>query len=248
MRNGRTTLIALLLLIGLFSFSTKVHRDESVVYVISKLKEPLRVDGNWDKEPWEKVKELDIQNYMGPVPGFKPISSAKMMYDDENLYLIFRVEDKFVRIQTQTPNGPVSEDSCVEFLFAPDATRPLQYFNLEINAGGTPFLGYHMDGRKNHILVNEIDLKKIEIAHSLPSMLNNEMIKPITWTIECRVPLSILTKYSKLSLPESGVSWKANFYKTSSKSTNPHWITWSPVHSARPDFHLPQYFGKLTFE
>jgi len=57
----------------------------------------------------------------------------------------------------------------------------------------------------------------------------------------------MLRKYAKITQPKKGVTWKANFYKTSSRSTNPHYITWSEVKNPKPQFHLPQFFGNITF-
>lgn len=31
-------------------------------------------------------------------------------------------------------------------------------------------------------------------------------------------------------------------------TSHPHWLTWAPVHSPRPDFHTPRSFGTLEFE
>ncbi len=94
----------------------------------------------------------------------------------------------------------------------------------------------------------EEDFKDVLIAHTLPRKLDQEISEPITWFLEFKLPLKLLKKYSSISQPEKGVKWKANFYKTSSRSTNPHYLTWSKVHNPKPQFHLPQYFGTLIFK
>jgi hypothetical protein len=58
----------------------------------------------------------------------------------------------------------------------------------------------------------------------------------------------MLTNYSMIQQPKSGVRWKANFYKCADKTSHPHWLTWSPVDYPTPKFHLPQFFGTLEFE
>ena len=58
----------------------------------------------------------------------------------------------------------------------------------------------------------------------------------------------MLEKYSVITHPKSGVVWKANFYKIAENSTNPHYITWSVVENDKPDFHKPEFFGKIIFE
>lgn len=218
------------------------------VYKVTRLTKRITIDGNWKKAAWKKIKAVKIENYMGKVSPFKPIVESKMMYDDSNVYVIFRVKDRFIRSLVQEYNGNVSGDSCVEFFFSPDSNNPLHYFNLEVNAGGTPLIFYVADSIKNHIKLKPDEIKQIEIAHSLPNKVDPEITTPVTWTIEYRVPFAILEKYSHITPPSSSVTWKANFYKTGSKTSNPNYITWSPVNFPRPNFHLPQFFGTLQFQ
>jgi len=218
------------------------------VYQVSRLKKAMKIDGNWNKSQWKRVQTIDISNFMGKIPEFRPDAKAKMMYDDDYLYLIFRVQDRFVRCITNEINGPVWEDACVEFFFSPDAGFPLLYFNLEINCGGTPLMRYNLIPRKEFKLLEVDDIKKIEISHLLPEIIDPEIVEPVTWTIEYKIPISLLEKYSGVTPPKPGVTWKANFYKVAENSSNPHYMTWSVVDNPVPDFHLPQFFGILKFQ
>lgn len=218
------------------------------VYKVFRLKKHLKIDANWEKAQWKEIEPIKIEKYMGKVPGFKPAVEAKMMYDKENVYVIFRVKDRFVRSVVQEYNGNVSGDSCVEFFFSPDSNFPLKYFNLEVNAGGTPLIFYVTEPWSNFEKLKHHEIKEIEIAHSLPEKVDPEITHPVTWTIEYRIPLSVLNKYSNVSRPGPGVTWKANFYKTGSKTSNPNYITWAFVDHPKPNFHLPQFFGTLKFQ
>lgn len=218
------------------------------VHNVSKLTQSIKIDGDWLKPQWKKIKPVDITNYMGKVPGFQPVAQAKMLYDDNNLYIIFLVKDRFVRCITKDFNGPVWEDSCVEFFFSPDINFPGRYFNLEINCGGTPLMHYNIIPDKETTKLDIDDIGKIEIAHSLPQIIDPEINNPLSWTIEYRIPVNMLEKYSPVTHPGPGVEWRANFYKIAENSSNPHYITWSVVTNDQPNFHLPQYFGLLKFQ
>ena len=39
-----------------------------------------------------------------------------------------------------------------------------------------------------------------------------------------------------------------NFYKCGDKQVEPHYLSWNPVLTDNPDFHRPEYFGKVIFE
>ena len=218
------------------------------VYYVEKTDQPVKIDGNWDKPQWQEIEAIEINNYMGAVSEFKPSTKARMMYDEQNLYVIFHVEDCFVRCTEKNYNGPVYEDSAVELFFSPDVSNPDKYFNLEINCGGTPLMQYHVVPRKKFTVLEVDDLKKIEIAHSLPSVVDPEIKEPVKWTVEYRIPISMLEKYSSVTYPGEGVSWQANFYKIAEKGSNPHFVTWSFVDHPEPDFHLPEFFGTIKFQ
>jgi hypothetical protein len=218
------------------------------VYKVSKLHSAIKIDGNWNKDQWKNVETIKVQRHMGEKPPFIPTVEAKMMYDDQYVYVIFRVKDQFVQSTVTKYNGPVSENSCVEFFFSPDKEFPLNYFNLEINAGGTPLMFFIPKTSSGYKQLQDEDIKSIEIAHSLPQVVDPEMKEPVTWTIEYKVPMSTLQKYSPVTKPGKGVRWKGNFYKTGSKTSNPNYMTWSFVDNAKPNFHLPQFFGTLIFQ
>ena len=171
-----------------------------------------------------------------------------MAYDQDNVYVIFRVKDRFVQSRILEYNGSVSTESCVEFFFAPDENRPLSYFNLEINAGGTPLIFYITKPMSEVQKLKKEEIDQIEIAHSLPCVVYPEIQEPVTWTIECRIPISLLEKYTTVTRPEKGAQWKGNFYKTGSRTSNPNYMTWAYVDFPRPNFHLPQYFGTIHFK
>ena len=232
----------------ILSFGITEETKKKAVYKVVKLNQPIQIDANWDKPQWSKVKPLNIDNYLGTMPKFRPSVQAKVMYNEENLFVIFRVHDRYVRCITDTINGPVWEDSCVEFFFSPDTNLPERYFNLEVNCGGTPLFYYQIIPRKERVTIEPEDIKSIEIAHSLPKIVDPEITGPVTWTIEYRIPLKMLKKYSNLTTPAKGVVWKANFYKIARITSNPHSITWSVIENNILDFHAPAFFGKLVFK
>jgi len=221
--------------------------NEAFVYEVSRLKQPLNIDGDWYKSQWRGIKAARLENHMGSIPSFRPAVKFRVVYDNENLYVIFLVEDRFVRCITKDINGPVWEDACVEFFFSPDINFPERYFNLEINCGGTPLMHFNTIPGKDIRMLEVDDIRTIKIAHSLPQVIDPEIAQRVTWTVEYRLPLALPEKYSNVTHPRSGISWKANFYKIAENSSNPHYLTWSVVENDKPNFHLPQFFGRLVF-
>jgi hypothetical protein len=136
----------------------------------------------------------------------------------------------------------------VEFFFSPEETTQHGYFNLEMNCGGT-MLFYHQQSRqKGRKAISDAHIDQIEVAHSLPEIVDPEIQDETTWVVEYRIPFAILKEYHGFDTPVSGTVWRANFYKCADGTSHPHWLTWSPVDHPTPQFHLPEYFGKLVFE
>ena len=83
----------------------------------------------------------------------------------------------------------------------------------------------------------------------MPKIVDPEIAKPTTWTVEYRIPLDLLAKYyPKAVKPAPGVTWRANFYKCGDDTSHPHWLSWSCVDRPKPDFHAPTSFGTLVFK
>ena len=222
-------------------------RSKSLRYKVHRLTGSMSIDGKWDKPQWQNIDPIEIKNHMGEKPEYQPVTKAKVLYDDEHIYVIFRVEDQYVRAVAEEYHGPVWKDSCVEFFFAPGQEPSLGYLNLETNCGGTALLHYQKLPGQNIREIDIADMSQIEIAHSLPKIVNPEITESIVWTLEYRLPLAIIRKYCEVTTPEPGVTWRANFYKCAESNSHPHWLTWSFVDHPEPSFHQPAFFGTLEF-
>jgi len=216
-------------------------------YQVQRLDGPITIDADWDKPCWRKVKPLCLTYHIINEPDPVPKVQAKVLYDDDNLYVIFRAEDHYVKAIAQKPNSRVSGDSAVEFFFTPGPDIAKGYVILEINCIGTMLFAHADTSWQDHQFVDEADAKKIEIAHSLPEPIETEIEEPTTWTLEFRIPLEMINKYRPIIKPAPGVIWRANFYKLASDTTHPHYFTWSQIVAEKPHFHMPKFFGILEF-
>ncbi|MFA5865806.1 MAG: carbohydrate-binding family 9-like protein [Phycisphaerae bacterium] len=217
-------------------------------YRVHKLAQPMKLDGDWEKAAWKNCPTLELKNFMGTKPAHQPRTQAKALYDDRNIYVTFRVEDRYVRAVAQKHQDSVCRDSCVEFFFTPGDDISVGYFNLEMNCGGTMLLYYIKkplnEDPKGFV---QVDCEPIEVFHSLPKIVEPEIVEPTTWVVEYRIPLDLLEKHCPVVKPRSGVLWRGNFYKCADSTSHPHWLTWSVVDNPKPSFHLPKFFGELEF-
>jgi hypothetical protein len=201
----------------------------------------------WEAAEWEGVLALSIDSLMGETPAYTPMAQARLQAGPEALYVIFRVQDRHVRAVVKEYQGPVWTDSCVELFFTPGGSVSQGYFNIEVSCGGAVLFQHQQARDTERVPVSAADGQALRVAHSLPAIVDPEMPGPVTWTIEYAVPYAIIEKYAPVQRPASGVLWRANLYKCGDGTSNPHWLTWSPIVWSRPDFHRKEQFGSLVF-
>lgn len=216
-------------------------------YPVHRLAEPLTLDANWEKPAWRRAATADIALHMGERPDHIPETRVRMLYDDQSLYLIFEVRDRYVRAVGVRDGDRVWEDSCVEFFFTPGDDLAAGYFNFETNCGGARYWHHHPAAGGDRPLAAD-DLARVAVAHTLNGAIEPEIAGPVTWRVEYRVPIEILRNYTTVAQPAPGVRWRANFQKCADHSSHPHFLTWSRIDWPQPKFHLPEFFGWLEFK
>ena len=219
----------------------------SMCATVGRLSADAAVQTDDRSRPWRGVPALTLDHHMGRRPDHFPRTSVKLAYTASAVHLRFRVADRYVRAIARRHQESVCGDSCVEFFFTPLAEASSAYFNLEINCGGTVLFHFHPAPAEEAAVIPIEDCAGIVTGHSLPSIVDPEIGAPVTWSVAAAIPLDLLQRYGPVDVPRPGAVWRANFYKCADRTSHPHWLTWSPVDYPKPNFHLPQAFGRLEF-
>lgn len=170
-------------------------------------------------------------------PG-KPKVHFSIAYADDCIFLKYEVEEKNLRAVNTITNSPVYEDSCVEFFISFDAGG---YYNLEFNCMGTTRAGFGEE-KKGRELLPVLLLKKIKTQ----AVIIKANGKNVSWQLTVTIPLEIFIHHHLHSL--RGMQCRGNFYKCGDLLPEPHFLAWANIESPEPNFHFPQFFGKLIFE
>jgi hypothetical protein len=178
--------------------------EDNYHYKVQRANDSPAINAVWDKDIWENTESVKLNNFMGDRPEHFPETLAKVRYDDQFIYVTFKVEDHFVRAVATETNGPVYQDSCVEFFFTPNQDST-DYFNLEMNCKGVFLFGYHLNNNETNGKVAEEDYKKIKIAYSLNKDVKKEIQEATTWVVEYALPIEILSNYMDVDKPGPGV-------------------------------------------
>ena len=134
-------------------------------------------------------------------------------------------------------NQPIYTDSCLEFFASWDNTKQT-YLNMEMNANGALLSCVGKDRYERK--------PTLDVGGELP--LVQGFVETDEWGIVARIPFSVIKGVYGLDADTfaPGYTFKGNFYKCGDATEIPHYGSWSRVGTENPDFHRPEYFGKLV--
>ena len=167
---------------------------------------------------------------------YKPSASFRIAYSDKAIAILFDVSEDHVRAVAMENNGPVWEDSCVE-TFIQDPVNE-GYYNIEVNCIATK-LAAHRLSRTDFELFDEEKLAEIKCWSSLEHKKTD--LRDQEWTLLEIIP------FSAIGLESAPDHLNVNFYKCGDNCSRAHYLSWSPIGLLKPDFHCPEFFGKLRF-
>ncbi|SHI63517.1 Carbohydrate-binding family 9 [Arenibacter nanhaiticus] len=175
---------------------------------------------------------------------YQPKVSFRIAYANNNIVLKYYVTEEHVLAKTRETNGPVHQDSCVEFFF--DPLKEGRYYNFEVNAIGTVHLAYGSGRSDRQLIAPKTIEDAIVVESSLGTAVVNEQNGQHFWEMILVIPASILVHHPNIQL--KGLTAKANFYKCGDLTAKPHYLSYYPVNTAAPDYHRPEFFGDVLFE
>jgi hypothetical protein len=184
---------------------------------------------------------IDILNWKKAFP-YKPDLRFRIAHTGTEIWLKYYVKEKSILAQETRINGDVYKDSTVEFFISVDGEN---YYNFEFNCIGTPHVGYG-PGRGNRTPVDPEILKTIQLKSSLGNQPFDEKLGNFEWEMMIRIPTTCFTFDTLKTF--NGLKASANFYKCGDATSEPHFVSWNPIQSESPDYHLPVFFGKVEFE
>lgn len=220
------------------------------VYTVRRVVSPAPLNAGWDDPVWRDVQPLAVEHFHPKSSEHRPLTRAKMLYDAETLYGIFRVEDRYVVCTHAAYQDPVCQDSCVEFFVRPKPDKG--YMNFEMNCCGALLLYYienptrTPEGFAKFTRAPEEIGRRVRVRGAFDGPIAQEIQGTVSWEVSYNIPLSVLAAYAGPLGDPSGQEWRANFYKCADKSSHPHWAAWAPI-GDRLDFHQPDQFGSLCF-
>lgn len=228
-------------------------------YICYRTDTRLNIDGkldelSWQKAPWTETF-VDVEGDAKPAPKFK--TRAKMLWDDDFLYIAAELEEPDVWARLTQRDTAIYNDDNFEIFIDPDGDTQ-NYCEFEINALNTFWdLLMTKPYRLGGFSLSSWDVRGIKTAVGVQGTINNPADTDQGWTVEIAFPLKVLMQCAgRKGLPNSGEQWRVDFtrvewgvessggkYKRNDRQTD-YWA-WSPT--GLIDFHYPEMYGYVQF-
>lgn len=227
-------------------------------YTVQRTRGAITIDGVLDEKSWKNATPTQEWRFLDGVTKATFATTAKMLWDDDCLYLAFSIADTNVRAKRTQRDDDVFNEDCVEF-FIMEQNRKDQYHHFleyEVSPNNTQFDAYNLAPLEG--IVNW-DSKGWRSAVKVDGTLNNSSDTDKGWTVEMAIPFfdlygspfrtaevaKAMTRENKQYHPNPGDRWRANLYRISRVNKRHEWMAWSPTLST--GFHFPERFGTLVF-
>ncbi len=215
--------------------------------VVRKVKNgSIKLDGKLDDAAWKDAASTGA--FVRTMDGSKAeqVTSAKVVWDDNNLYVAFDVEDTDIWTTLDKRDDKLWTQEAVEVFIDADGDGKT-YVELQTNPKGALFDSYLPAYRKNE---NDFD-SGTKVAVHVNGTLDKRDDKDKGWTAEMQIPLSAVKGKEKDKPmtnvpPVVGTTWRANFFRLDQPKDKPQvGQAWSPPMVG--DFHALDRFANLVF-
>jgi len=216
-----------------------------VEYRIQRAASPIAIDAKLDEPAWRSAPATSEFVFNWHESGEREPTEAKLLWDDENLYVSWRCSDRYISAYETKRHGPVSKDDCVEIFLSPNPSAPKNYYTFEINAIGTMLNRCRTAWWTGGPTWEPDGVEYRTTFHGLAR--KDESAEDKEWVVELAIPLKNFARDAAHVPPREGDEWRLNLMRTGG-NTNMQHSTWSPIpQGSQKSFHTPENFGKVVF-
>lgn len=222
----------------------EVRPEPSVPSLDARRAEGITLDGRLDEAAWSRTPSTGafVDTMTGARAAFG--AQAKVLWDDENLYVGFEVEDDYLKSSFRNRDDHLWEQDCVEIMVDPDGDGR-NYFELQVSPRNVVF-DTRYDSRRVPQPIGHADWNaEIRSAVHLRGTLDDDE-EDQGYSVEIAIPWSSFAAGNPpATKPSAGQTWRINFYVMDSREDGQRANGWSPPRVG--DFHMPDRFGRVTF-
>jgi Carbohydrate family 9 binding domain-like len=220
-----------------------VYGAEPPTYEVKRAPSAIVIDGRLDDTAWKTAATITFQFPWEKQTGAKQKTTARLLWDDNYLYVGYDCEDADITAQFENRDDPTYRDDAVEIFINPLPSQT-NYYGLEMNARAVLYDYFMIFGAG---LLRQFDLKGVQLATNIRGTLNASGDKDQGWSLEVAIPWNNFDGLSRTLPPAFGATWTANLNRWDGTEPNRRLSQWSDAEMPTPNPHNPGRFGKLVF-
>ena len=203
-------------------------------YEVKRAPSAITVDGKLDDKAWAAANQIELIFPWAAQTGAKQKTTARLLWDDNNLYVSYECEDTDITVTHTQHDDPTYLDDAVEIFINPLPSQTSVYYGLEMNANAVLY-DYVMYQPGGH-LVKQFDLRDAHLATTRTEK---------GWNLELSIPWPNFEALSKP--PKPGTTWTANINRWDGAEPHRRMSNWSDPQTPTANPHVPVRFGELIF-
>jgi len=211
------------------------------VYYCYRTSGKIHIDGRLDEPSWHSARPtrdfVDARGFKTPAQR----TFAKMLWDDDYLYVAFECQDKVVWSIKRARDDSLWYEEVVEVFIDADGDGK-NYIELEVNPLNT-FLDIYLLWPIKPLRYESWNSDLAKTAVTVDGTVNRNDDTDRGWKVELRFPFRDVATATHRP-PRERDSWRLNMYRIDRKPA-PEFSAWSPT--LGKTFHNPRRFGRVVF-
>lgn len=201
------------------------------------------IDGMLNEADWKKADAVTFQFPWNEQTGAKQKTTARLLWDDQFLYISYECEDSDIVAHYTKRDDPTYKDDAVEAFINPRPSQTDGYFGFEMNARAVMY-DYIIFQAK--YLMKRLNLEGIQLATHINGTLNATGDKDQGWTLEVAIPFAEFEPLSAAT-PKAGDNWTINLNRWDGVEPTRRLSLWSDSAKVKPNPHNIRRFGTMVF-
>lgn len=189
-------------------------------YTCRRIERDLTLSGRVDDPLWQTAEAVALTDPItGEAKAYR--STARMLYNEQYLYIGFELEDDFVWGTFTERDTPIYTEECVEAFICPSG-QYRQYYEINVSPRNTVFdafvlNGGEIEGPRKLVSFTDYTCEGMITCVHIDGVLATHGARG--WSVEYALPFRMLIGNDHLS-PEPGDAWRLNLYRIDSLERN----------------------------
>ena len=253
MQKTLTIFLFMFLYVSVFSQTEKrLVIGEQPVFKVKRANETIQIDGKMNEIIWSKTEARNLAYFYNvEKEDDKQQVVFRMLWDDQNLYVFFEAEDKYITARETQRDGQPYFDDCAEIFLitVPDSLDTHIGYELNLYKAANDFVFFNDFIPGESIAMKSFNPDfKVEV--NVDGTINDNTDIDNGWTMEIAISLDNFRGFEKINPVKEGIRWAFLAFRPDRKDAEGNRRSTStifPIYDIEKNVHQANRFGLMEF-